>query len=330
MKKTIAIAVSLLLLFTVAVVWGAGTLPPEIQSRAVRKALELPAAPSREDIENSRSQLIDLLKTNPKDIDAHMGMVHLRIIEHTLAPQAGTKGLEEALKHVNTALQLKPNREDAYRKKSLILLFLGRQEEGLGLLESALKKWPASPDLHEAYAAGLIYQGKIPEAERFCMLENSPVKNKEDLLLRLGEVWLQSGYGEQALECFERALNLKETPQAWAALGRCYKVKKEYRDAIEFFQKALAIDPQYAIIYNDLAYCYFQAGQLRDAVKAMELYTRSYPKDLIALGNLAGLYESAGEKIKARLTWTKVKANTRDPQQAALASQRLEKLKERQ
>ena len=58
----------------------------------------------------------------------------------------------------------------------------------------------------------------------------------------------------------------------------------------------------------------------------MELYTRAFPNDLASLGNLAGLYEGVDEKVKARLAWMKVRANTGDPQQARLAGERLEKL----
>ncbi len=59
----------------------------------------------------------------------------------------------------------------------------------------------------------------------------------------------------------------------------------------------------------------------------MEAYAQAFPDDLDALGNLAGLYEGAGEKVKARLVWMKIEATTRDPRQASLAEERLEKLK---
>jgi predicted Zn-dependent protease len=81
------------------------------------------------------------------------------------------------------------------------------------------------------------------------------------------------------------------------------------------------------VIYNDLAFCFFQTGQPREAIRWMEPYTRAFPNDLTALGNLAGLYEGAGENVKARLAWMKVRSNTRDPQQVRLAEERLEKLK---
>jgi tetratricopeptide (TPR) repeat protein len=143
----------------------------------------------------------------------------------------------------------------------------------------------------------------------------------------LGQVWLQAGYAEQADECYEHSLNLGETPQVWGALGRSFMLKKDYQQAIEFFQNAVAIDAKYYAIHTDLAFCYHQVGQPREAIRWMESYTRAYPNDMAAQGNLAGLYEGAGEKVKARLAWMKVKANTRDSQQANLAAEHLEKLK---
>ncbi|MFH1079448.1 MAG: tetratricopeptide repeat protein [Pseudomonadota bacterium] len=256
-----------------------------------------------------------------------MGLVHLRITEYTLSPQVGAGGLREAMKHVDAALKIKPNLEDAYRKKSLLLFLTDRKEEGRKLLKTALTKWPGSQELHEAYLAYLLNLGNVKEAERFSELKGSRVKNKKEMFLRLGQVWLQAGYAEQAVECFEHSLHNGETPQAWAALGRSFMLKKDYPQAIELFQRALAINAKYYAIYNDLAFCYHQVGQPREAIRWMEPYTRAFPDDLTALGNLAGLYEGAGEKVKARLAWMKVKANTRDPQQARLAEEQLEILK---
>jgi tetratricopeptide (TPR) repeat protein len=327
MKNLLTSTLCLLMLFIAGTVWGAGDSYSNIRSPEVKNALGFLGTPSQENFERSRSLLIDILKKNPKDFEAHMGLVYLRIAEYTHSPQTGAGVLQEALKNVDAALKIKPELEDAYRKKSLILFLIGRKEEGLKLLETALRKWPGSQELHEAYLAYLLNLGKVKEAERFSELEGSRVKNKRDLLLRLGQVWLHAGNVEQADECFEHSLHLGETPQAWAALGRSFMLKKDYPQAIEFFQKALVIDSKHYAIYNDLAFSYFQAGQPRQAIQSMEFYTRAFPNDLAALGNLAGLYEGAGEKVKARLAWMKVKASTQDPQQASLAGERLEKLK---
>jgi tetratricopeptide (TPR) repeat protein len=104
-------------------------------------------------------------------------------------------------------------------------------------------------------------------------------------------------------------------------------LKKDYQQAIEFFQKALVLDAKYDAIYTELAFCYHQVGQPREAIRWMESYTRIFPNDMTAQGNLAGLYEGAGEKVKARLAWMKVKTNTRDSRQADLAAEHIEKLK---
>ena len=328
MKNLIIATLCLLFFFTTIPAWEAEIPNANIKSPEVRKALDLLAAPSRENFEKSRLILIEILKKNPRQVEAHMGLVHLRITEYTLFPQTGAGGLGEALKHADAALKVKPELEDAYRKKSLILFLIGRKEEGLKVLQTTLRKWPGSQELHEAYLAYLLNLGKVKEAELFSDLKQSRVKNKREMLIRLGQVWQQAGYAEQSDECYEHSLNIGETPQAWAALGRSFMLKKNYPQAIEFFQKALVIDAKHYVIYNDLAFCYFQVGQPREAIKWIEPYTRAYPDDLGALGNLAGLYEGAGEKVKARLTWMKVRTSTRDPQQARLAGERLEKLKE--
>lgn len=326
MKALLIKALCLILFFTGGTAWAAGAAAG-IKSPEVRKALGLLEPPSPENFEKSRTLLNAVLKKNPKDVEAHMGLVQVRIMEYTISPQAGTGGLQDALKHVDTALKINPKLEDAYLKKSLLLFFTGRKEEGRRLMKTALSRWPASRQMHEAYLAYLLNMGKVKEAELFSGLKNSRVKNKRDMLIRLGDLWQHAGYPEQAEECYEHSLNLGETAQGWAAVGRSNLLKKDCPVAIEFFQKALAIDSKHYAVYNNLAYCYHRTGQTREAIRWMETYMQAFPDDLIALGNLAGLYEGTNEKVKARLAWMKVKTGTRDPRQARLADERLDKLK---
>jgi tetratricopeptide (TPR) repeat protein len=327
-KPKIIKLLPLILLGSVFLLGVVTHISAQTKSPEVNAALNLLNPPSKENFEKASALLTALLKKNPQDVEARMGVVYLRIAEFTYSRSAGTGGLEEALRQIDAVLNARPNLEDGYRKKSLILFLMGKKEEGLKELQGALKKWPQSADLHEAYLAYLLNMGRVQEAERFSLLEGSAVKNKGDLLLRFGQVWLQAGQPDQAVECFEGALNLKETPRAWAGVGQCYVMKKDYALALGFFEKALALDANYYAAYPDLAFCYFQTGRPREAVQWLERYTRAFPNDLTALINLAGVYEGVGEKTKARLTWLKVKAKTRDPQQLRLAGERLEKLQD--
>jgi len=317
----------LAILLVAGAAWGAATLPPEIKSPAVGEAWLLLQAPTREHVEKANTLLNEALQKDPHNVEARMGLVYLGITEYSLNPKGGAGPLREALRHVDAVLNTRPDLVDAYRKKSLVLFLSGRMDEGFALLERALKRWPGSHDLNEAYLAYLLNLGKVEEAMHFSHLENSPAQEKETLFLRLGRVWLQAGYPEQSDHCIEHSLHSRETPQGWAAWGRSFMRRKDYPMAIEFFQRALGIDAKHSAIYNELAFCYHQVGQPREAIRWMESYTRDFPNDLVALGNLAGLYEGVGEKVKARLAWMKVKAKTLDPQQARLAGERLERLK---
>ena len=326
MKTLFIEALCLMLLFTAGIGWSAGTVVAA-KSPEVRAALGLLNPPSPENIGKARTLLYAALKKNPKDVEAHMALVDLGLTEYRISPQTGTTGLQNTLRHADAALKINRNLEDAHRKKSLLLFLTGKKEEGHKVLKTALKKWPASPQMHEAYLAYLLNLGKVKDADAFSSLKNSRVKNKRDMLIRLGHIWQQAGYAEQAEECYEHSLNLGESAQGWAAVGRSNLLKKDCPLAIEFFQKALAIDAGYYAVYNDLAYCYHQTGQTREAIRLMEAYVQAFPDDLIALGNLAGLYEGTNERVKARLAWMKVKSGSQDPRQARLAEERLDKLK---
>ncbi len=326
MKNLFIGVLCVMMLFASKTAWAAGTVVAA-KSPEVRAALGLLNPPTPENIGKTRSLLNAALKKNPKDVEAHMALVDLALTEYRISPQAGTTGLQDALRHADAALKINRNLEDAHRKKSLLLFLTGKKEEGHKGLKAALKKWPASPQMHEAYLAYLLNLGKVREAEAFSSLKNSRVKNRKEMLIRLGHVWQQAGYPDQALECYEHSLHHGETAEAWAGVGRSNLLRKDCTQAVEFFQKALIIDAVHYAVYNDLAFCYHQTGQSREAIRWMEAYTKAFPDDLTALGNLAGLYEGTGEKVKARLAWMKIEATTRDTQQASLAEERLEKLK---
>ncbi|MBI4435833.1 MAG: polysaccharide biosynthesis/export family protein [Candidatus Omnitrophica bacterium] len=75
--------------------------------------------------------------------------------------------------------------------------------------------------------------------------------------------------------------------------------------AMQHYQKAIAIDPQYATPHNDLGILYEKQGKSEEAESEYLKAVSLDPHFLDAYANLALLYEKAGKKEKAVLYWRK-------------------------
>lgn len=80
----------------------------------------------------------------------------------------------------------------------------------------------------------------------------------------------------------------------------------DYEQAIEAFQRAIDIYPQYADAYNDLGDCLFRQGRTDDALDAFLKASKLAPGDEKILYNLAVTQYKKGQLLKARTTLEKI------------------------
>jgi tetratricopeptide (TPR) repeat protein len=279
---------------------------------------------------DSLSQAISIfqeaLSTNPNQKEAHMGIVYARLIEYARSPQKDPRGLQEALGHADLVLKRNPEEEEAYIYKSQILFLLGKHSEGLNNLKTALKTLPESANLHVAQLVYWIHLEKADEAVRFSRQAALQIRNGTEFQIRIGDFWLQTGQVQLAKEHFARSLQIQETPLAWAAIGQSYMAEQDWEMAIKCFNQALQINPEYYPVYNFLTNCYIRMGKFSEAAEAQVLYVKAFPEDFPSLENLAVIYEKAGDRTKARLTWTKLRIQTKDPEQKQRAAEHINTL----
>jgi len=79
----------------------------------------------------------------------------------------------------------------------------------------------------------------------------------------------------------------------------------DYDSALKLYQKAVAMDPDYAVPYNDMGIIYESKG---DNDRAMDSYFRAVKIDPFyesAYTNMALLYESKGDLVNAAACWQK-------------------------
>jgi len=80
--------------------------------------------------------------------------------------------------------------------------------------------------------------------------------------------------------------------------GNEFVNKKDYKSAIGYFKKAMAIKPENEQVMLELANCYGLTGKYQDAIIIFKKIMVLYPNDNAVISNLAITYDMIGEKAK--------------------------------
>lgn len=133
---------------------------------------------------------------------------------------------------------------------------------------------------------------------------------KYDELIQKGHQWVAQKENDLARNSFFKALNYKETAEAYNLIGWTYSLEKQYETAKNFCLKAIKVDPSYGAPYNDLGSYLLSEGEVQESLKWFELaknsrnyQNREYPyiNTGRALMNLKN-YKAALEEFSIALT----------------------------
>lgn len=81
--------------------------------------------------------------------------------------------------------------------------------------------------------------------------------------------------------------------------GDAYKAKKQYKKALEEYEKALVVNPMNPILMGSIGECYFHIGQLDQAILTLHKVTQVNPQDAEAHSLLGVSYYEVGLISKA-------------------------------
>ena len=117
------------------------------------------------------------------------------------------------------------------------------------------------------------------------------------------EAWLNYGLIEmeqkrndlKAIEYFDRALAINPSfAEAWLNRGVALNALKRHQDAVDSYKKAIAVNADYAVAYSNLANTYRDLGQHRDAVA-------NYDKAFALKPELEDSFILFGSRLHAKL-----------------------------
>jgi tetratricopeptide (TPR) repeat protein len=168
----------------------------------------------------------------------------------------------EAVAHLQKALELDPNQFEVYNNLGYALLEMGRVNESF-------------PHLHKA-------------------LELDP--NRATIHYNLGNALLQSGLVDEAIVQLEKATEIDPTyVPAYSNLGHALLIKGRVNESLAALQKALEIDPNYTGARFNIAHTLLQMGRGDEAVSHLQTVLTIDPDDAEAQKNMAWVLATSPE-----------------------------------
>ena len=170
------------------------------------------------------------------------------------------------------------------------------------VLESIMNPDPTKYQLQKLKALRLQkkYEDAIQIAEQI-------LKQKMDVevLVALGECYLDNKSYQDAKETFNRALEIKETYKALHLLGKVYFEEDKYEESINFFEKAYMINPMCHDAVIDMGRAYLRLGSTKEASEVFgslqEQENRMTDSDYVNIGSAylgSGDIDTTGEYLQ--------------------------------
>ena len=119
-------------------------------------------------------------------------------------------------------------------------------------------------------------------------------------LKALGAVFLATMRGDEARELFDRALEMDSTdPKLLAGRGMCEMLSNNYAQAMPFFEKSVAVAPDYLVALHQLLECSYGLSVFDRVMVALERYLSIKPTDADMRFCFAGCLYKVGQAGRA-------------------------------
>ncbi len=216
---------------------------------------------------------------------------------------------DKAIKHYQAAIQLKPDYAEPYYNLGLAFSKLNKTSEAINNFKKALELEPSFAKAHGQLALLFQQANQLDDAleqyQQHLRLEPNDVESiinlgaifvkKGDLLqgvdyfhkalelqpnhheghYNLGSTYLSLQRPDEALVHYLRCLQEKPDADSYFNVGAIYMYKDRHQDAIDYFNSALGIDPNFVAAHINLATTYLKTENYPKAIehykKALEL-----------------------------------------------------------
>jgi superkiller protein 3 len=181
-----------------------------------------------------------------------------------------TEHAEEALAHLDRAIDLDPNQLLYYRNKIETLYLLGREADELAVADLAISRFGPRVDL------------RVQRASLLAM----------------------SGYYEKAWKALDeidlRDLKAAELADVYNARGFVLGESLRYGESLEWYDKAIAVDGDYYKSYSNKAFTLGELGRYREAVEVADMALKEEPNAYRAMNHKGYSLYQLGDREKGK------------------------------
>ena len=195
---------------------------------------------------------------------------------------------DESLEILNRAIELNPNYAEALVNRGLIRLSKDNKPEAEADLERAYRLKPHIKQIWDLVVGLKVEAQNYSDAILLLinMIEIDPEDEKRLATLALCYQHLKDF--DSAIEAYNKALAIKpDYAEAIMNLGSALKDQGKLEEAIEAYNKALVIKPDYAEAYNNMGNTLKDLGKLEEAIEAYNKALAIKPDNAEAKHNLA-------------------------------------------
>lgn len=187
-------------------------------------------------------------------------------------------------------------------------------KNGKALYEHTISLYPNARAAHNNLGMEYFLLRDYEEAIRHfddalgIRLDSKSQANRAAALVALGRL-------DEALEEFQKALALEpDLPDAMYGIGNIYQKKGDLLKAAEQYRLTLAVAPDYANALNNLGAVYIQLHDWDHAIETLKAAIDAKPDFIESYYNLAGVYEEKGMRREAEDMYRKALAlHAEDP-----------------
>ena len=205
----------------------------------------------------------DILKKDPNNLEAHklLGRIYLRSLGDLPAGNGSDNVLKLAIEQYEEIVKLEPNSVDDH-------LLLGRL-------------YRLNNDLQKA------------EAELKTAVKIDP--GSEEAVTTLAVLYTDEGDTARALQVLSSVPDTSRSAKLYSALGAAYEQRKDYKDAIEAYRKAIVLDRDNLDAIRGLAENLLSDGQVDAALDQYKVIADANPEDPQSYVHMAEIYRRQGK-----------------------------------
>ncbi len=179
-------------------------------------------------------------------------------------------------------------------------------ERGLEIGLKATSMDETNPSAHAVVEAAYRRLGMLEKALAAGKRAVALAPNGAEINAMHGATLLRVGMNQEALAKINKAIHLNPIPPMWyfTVQGYAYRNLGQYEDAVNSYQKAIALKPKYVTTICGLGEVYWMMGQNEEAIrtfkKALQLNSNFHPAhvQLVVSYTLAGQKEKAHTAVK--------------------------------